>query len=432
MNKSILAIIREHNLIFGVSILSMVLICLSLYNSIFAIAAFGLHIVSLLYFEPDEYIALLISLMPWAYIYKVNGVSTSLFSILVFAVVIKYVINIRYFNNMFVVLLFCFFFNVFVHFSINSSTMAFMFIKLLFNIILLYEMCTLHTEEHLPIILVMFIISVVLSSAVAEFFPQKALLYNRISVDSTFVEFKYARFKGLQNDPNYYNASLVISLLSLCYLFIKKQIGLSFFPLSVICIYFGFLTYSKSFFLLLLIWFAVVVFYSFKKKRYALGGLLLGISAVAIAFIFSGKVQLINVLMNRFTDASGATSGRTDIWPMFIRHFIENPMVLLFGNGFESLIFQTHAAHNTYIDLIYYFGIVGTVLLLPLILISFRQNKMYHKQTFSYIFLGFIMMIYFFLSGITLCEFPFVLFLVFMFFNSDEKREIYSYNVCES
>lgn len=424
MNKSILKPIREHNLIVIIAILSMALITMSLYNSLFAVIAFFIHIMALMYFTPEEYIILLFSLMPWAYIYKINGLSTSLFSILVFAVVIKYLLAIRFFNKSFILCFGLFFLNVFLHFSINSSTMAFMFIKLLFNIILLYEMCLLHKDDNVQIILTVFILSVIISSMVANYFPQKALLYNRISVDSTFVEFKYARFKGLQNDPNYYNVSLVISLLGLCYLFIKKQIGISFFPLSIVCIYFGFLTYSKSFFLLLLIWFAVVVFYSFKKKRYALGGALLGISAIAVAFIFSGKVQLINVLMNRFNDPSGATSGRTDIWLMFIKHFIDDPSVLLFGNGFESLIYQTHAAHNTYIDLIYYFGILGTVLLFALILICFKQNRLYLKQTFAYIFLGFIMMIYFFLSGITLCEFPFILFLVFMFFDTKESIEL--------
>ena len=282
-------------------------------------------------------------------------------------------------------------------------------------------MCCIHRPENLNAILVFLIISVLISSAVANFFPDRSLFMNRIRLESAFVEFRYERFKGLQNDPNYYNSSLVISLLGLCYLFIRREIGISFFLLSFACIYFGILTYSKSFFVMLILWAVIVVYYSIKRRRYALSLLLLPAVGLGIRFLFSGKFQTVNVLLNRFTDASGLTTGRTDIWSLFMRHFAESPSVLLFGNGFESIIFQTHASHNTYIDMIYYFGIFGALLFIGLVYFSFKQGTLNRRQAFPYIFGGFIMIMYFFLSGITMCEFPFILFLIYMFFNYDES-----------
>lgn len=378
---------------------------------------------------PSEYVILLYSLLPWAYVYKISGVATSLFSILVIATVLRNMLNLQRMDKGFVMSLVLFILIVVMQAKMKNRAMMVMFIKLIFNLVLLYQMSVFYRPGQLKPVLVVFAISVILSSIVAQYFPNKALFLNKIKVESVLVDFKYARFTGLQNDPNYYNASLVISLLGLCYLYIKRDIGIIFFPLSLACIYFGFLTYSKSFFLLLLMWFAILVFYAFQKKRRMLGTVLLFLSIFAVIFIFSGEVEVINVLMNRFNDPDGITTGRTDTWKSFSEYLFGNVWVLLFGNGFETMVLNAHAAHNTYIDLVYCFGIVGSIFFLSTIYECFLQNKRKSRRIFACLFLLFILSIYSFLSGITLCELPFILFLVFMFFYDEETVLVPKYLV---
>ena len=430
MQRGIIQTISEHKLIVCTFLVTILLICLSLYSSIFGVAAFLLNILVLCKVTPSEYTILLYSILPWAYVYKINGVGTSLFAILVMATVLRNLLNTKRIDGGFVASFALFIINVVLQARLDNKAMLMMFIKLAFNLILLYQMSLFYQKKQLKPILLIFVFSVLLSSAVAQYLPNKALLFSRIKAESAVVEFQYARFKGLQNDPNYYNASLVISLLGLCYLYIKREIGNIFFPLASLCVYFGFLTYSKSFFLLLLMWFGVLVLFSFRNKRYYLGLVLLFISAISLVLIFSGRVEVINVLLNRFNEPGGVTTGRLDNWGVYINYFFTDISVLLFGNGFESLVYDaydSHASHNTYIDLVFYFGIVGSMFLCRVIYCCFRQNPIINRQLFAYIFSLFLFLIYFFLSGITLCEFPFYIFLIFMFFYDNAPIQLSKY-----
>ena len=71
-------------------------------------------------------------------------------------------------------------------------------------------------------------------------------------------------------------------------------------------------------------------------------------------------------MLSRIDDASDVnslTTGRSNIWLSYCEFFLDNPFSTLFGGGFGAPLWQSHGAHNTYIDLIYYLGIIGTVLL---------------------------------------------------------------------
>lgn len=420
MHKSMTTQLKEHKAILGVTAASIICICLSLHSGVFGVVAFMVNIVAIFTFSPEEYTISLISLIPWAYVFKINGISTSMFAILVVAMVVRYVVMNRFVDRAFFTYLLIFVVSTVIQLKMKTATMIVMYIKLVINIVLLYEMCKHHNGKNVTVIMYCFAISVIIASSFAYFLPNKAILYSRIKELGILVEFKYERFTGLQNDPNYYNASLIISMLSLCYLYIKRNIGIFFYPMSAVCVFYGFMTYSKSFFLLFAAWLVVIVYYALKNKRYFVAAMLLIGSILIALYLLTGNVQTVNVLLNRFGDASGATSGRTDIWGLFYEYFESKPMALLFGNGFGSLILDGHASHNTYIDTLYYFGVFGTIFLIAIIRRCFKQYRTVTHERFAYIFTVFLLAIYFFLSGITLCEFPFYLYFVFMFFNIGE------------
>ncbi len=404
--------------------LTISLITVSLFYSFLIVFAFGVSLYMLITEEPDRFMIYFISLLPWAYIYKFNGISTSLFVVLSILTTIRYLFYIRYFNKLFCALVIILIIFVLSRMRIFDGSMAFMFLKFIIYLVLLYEFCVLHKAKNISAILLFFSLSVIIASVLAYVVPDRALFNERISSSIKLVEHQYNRFKGLQNDPNYYNSSLVISILFMSFLFIKKELNLIFYiVLSGLCVFFGFLTYSKSFLVLLFMVLTVVVYYSLKQKRYWVFMLLLIISIVAILFVVSGKFEMANIIIRRFSGSAGFTSGRFDIWEMYFSHFKNDLLLLLFGNGFESIVLETHAAHNTFIDLIYCLGLLGSIIVLCIVGLCYKQNSFNSKNIFGYLFMLFILFEFLSLSCLTTCEFPLLLFFVFMFFSDENYND---------
>ncbi len=179
INYDIITSIKENREVLVLSLASIALVILSLYNSIFGIAAFVLGIYAIIKLRSDKGLILLISLVPWAYIYKVSIIPTSLFSIVVFVAALKYLFDIKKVDTRYILLMILFISNVVMHFSMDTA-MLLMFVKLVVNLLLLYEMCIVHKSENLTIILVFYIFSVLLSSIVALAIPKHALFSNRL------------------------------------------------------------------------------------------------------------------------------------------------------------------------------------------------------------------------------------------------------------
>lgn len=74
MKQGLCQTINEHRIVFLTFAMSVLFICLNLYNRILGIAAFLLHILLLCTVAPSEFAILLYSLMPWAYVYKISGI----------------------------------------------------------------------------------------------------------------------------------------------------------------------------------------------------------------------------------------------------------------------------------------------------------------------------------------------------------------------
>ena len=81
------------------------------------------------------------------------------------------------------------------------------------------------------------------------------------------------------------------------------------------------------------------------------------LSIVAVNLLLSGKIEIFNNVLMRLDDASDVnslTTGRSNIWISYCEFFLDHPVSTLFGCGFGAQLWQSHAAHNTYIDMIYF------------------------------------------------------------------------------
>lgn len=398
------------------STVSIVLIIMSFFYSFFGWVALLINIAALLFLKSDKFIIILISLLPWAYVFKVDNFPTSLFVILCMLTSIVFIVRMKKINEALILLLLVFSLLVFSHFKISSIAQSFTLIKIITSVVLLYCLCYFYNPMSFSTLAILFIISVILSSLVAYFLKDNSVLNTRINSNNFLVDFQFSRFKGLQNDPNYYNSSLIISLLICFFMFIKKMLRVSFFIYSTFLIYFGLITLSKSFFLLLILWFFSIFIYSIiEKKRFITSSIFL-MSLFSGSYLFFGNSALISTIIDRFSEGgTDITTGRLSIFVSYLEYFKQKPVVFFFGNGLETLNLYNHAAHNTLIESIYYFGILGTFILVYCVVVAFKLNRSSKSNDIYALLIGcFVVLIYSFLSGMTTIELPFVIFVIYM------------------
>ena len=186
-----------------------------------------------------------------------------------------------------------------------------------------------------------------------------------------------ARFQAYAHDPNYYSIYICVSL---CILLQGKKHNISHYLLVILLMVIELLTASKMGLLLmigimLLNYIGVVLKTSreFQFKKRFLVGLFLIICIVS--FLYQDLiVQFFDNFINRMKlsnlnqiDLNAMTSGRTEIQNGYINLIFSDWKVLIIGYGFGY--YQTlgifhgirHLAHNTYLDLVLSWGIIGSI-----------------------------------------------------------------------
>ena len=99
-------------------------------------------------------------------------------------------------------------------------------------------------------------------------------------------------------------------------------------------------------------------------------------------------------------------------------YFGNNPHKLLFGSG-VSAGYLGGAPHNTYIDLLYYYGLVGTVLFLISLISAFSTSRKLKRTSVNAFPIVCILISFFFLSDLMYYDFVFSMILSAYVFNYD-------------
>ena len=181
------------------------------------------------------------------------------------------------------------------------------------------------------------------------------------------------RMSGFYGDPNFYTAQ-ILAALSGCLIAILKEPNrrrvTAASILAVVLIYCGFLSGSKSFALIatmiVLMWFVELVRMRGKSGRKAvmiIGGVIVALF-IATSALFSG---LIEVLVTRFSfskDLSSFTTGRVELWVRYLEEIFNSAKILLLGKGFTNVKVDERAPHNTIIQAVFQFGIIGVIVLI--------------------------------------------------------------------
>lgn len=199
------------------------------------------------------------------------------------------------------------------------------------------------------------------------------------------------RFTGLLRDPNYYSIDallLIFSAGTYAKLTNKNQ-----FVYMILAICMGICSVSKTFIVLLLLGFVLKIILNLKKfdvKKIFISILILFISVLTIY-----KTGYLDIIIEKFTYRTETTSlftGRDYLLSFYLNTIVDSPKNFLIGNsllkypnvlnpGQSNEYFTNFLAHNTYLDLILAWGIIGVVLY-TLFLICVTKNAKYNYRDF--------------------------------------------------
>ena len=202
---------------------------------------------------------------------------------------------------------------------------------------------------------------------------------------------------------------------------------------AVAILYFGTLTYSKSFLLMLLCPVIVFMYANHRIGRHDIQIISFAMIAGAIAVVLLINPDYLTGMQQRLEDGNSLTTGRSEIWVEYLEYVYSHPDVMLFGKGVGAGFFSGHAPHNSYVDILYHLGIVGSFLLIVCIISGGIQMRIKTKNLLNYSVLIGILIAYFFLSQLHGYEFPVHFMLVFMLmtqWNLEKNADVSAQVIC--
>lgn len=216
------------------------------------------------------------------------------------------------------------------------------------------------------------------------------------------------RFQGLFRDPNYYMTMLTIAIALVAMLCINRYISRISFVVNTVClVYFGALTYSKTFIIVLAISTVIFVIMLFYKKHFLLG--IMSIAGIAVASVLLSNT-LFSVTLYRITSTNNLydlTTGRSELLTEYIEVITGEAHTFFFGAGLSADILEK-GTHNLYLEIVYYLGFVGLILivlyiasLVHLLSLEVNNNRQNPNGVFKYAVLIAFLLLFSSLQGMT-------------------------------
>lgn len=399
--------------LFSICAVATLLVVLSLFwrESLWA---FGLFVLVELLVQYSLSIFILFYILPFATLLRYTPESMSLFTLLCFAEVVILLVHRRRINAYLCLILVILTGFVVLTCRENYTEAT----KLLMSILLFDLFQYERTEQDERAIGFSFSLGVLVSSFLAiwkDKIPRLMSMYTEI--DYVYLSSgRVRRFSGTFQDPNYYTVAIILAIT-----FIeckkgkmeRKEAGLLSLMQCVLLL-FGSITYSKSFFLMF-IFMSIYLLLRYRSKKRILMCLLFGCAAVAIYVL--DPFGIIGTVIERFM-SENLTTGRVEIWGLYSKKIFEDTVRFFVGNGIGERL--QHAAHNTWLQMLYEIGFIGSFFTLAAVIHVIRVNRSIIKRdTANYSGYLILVVMFSFLNGLTSYELPFYLTLVNTIYNGD-------------
>lgn len=194
------------------------------------------------------------------------------------------------------------------------------------------------------------------------------------------------RFAGLYNDPNYYAVNVIIAMCLVIVMFHCKKMSTLYatVTLSILVLFVG-LTSSKSALFMLALPMIFLLYSNSKNRRHFIQLVFIVVVIIGAVLIIAGRITIFDIVFERLSqadDIESLTTGRSRIWKEYLSYFAEHAELLIFGRGLGAGLINRSASHNTYIDILYYLGIVGGALMLGMLGSIAKQRESNNDKCF--------------------------------------------------
>ena len=393
------------------TLLVCIFVVLGTFNNVFSYLGLALAAISIVFFPQEDVLCLFMFIMPFANIFKNAPDAQSFFTYLTLFYVVYKFVRARHTNVKFIFafLVMC----TFLLLQMLISVSMLRIIKFVANILFVYFVVD-HEQysDNNKKIYMYFIYGVVLSSIIVTvgIIPNLVDYVGIKDLGGAYDQLE--RFSGMYVDPNHYSINLIISLCLIIILNGRKQLKLGpSILLSIVLVAFSIMTFSKSAFLMLFLPLIMLLYVKIKSGKYLIFVCLLFAIVFVSLSVLAGRIEAFDIILSRFSDAddvNSLTTGRTDIWLNYLEHFTDSGLQLIFGGGFGAKVVEGHAAHNTYIDLIHFLGILGTAIFVAILRILAKIGEKAHIKNFlNHSVWICVLIMYFFLSKLFYFDWPF-------------------------
>ena len=248
-------------------------------------------------------------------------------------------------------------------FSTNVLKMAFSDYIPFILIFTLYFAASEYNAEEREVTLTYFVYGHVLSTYLG-FFKSLTRLDGILGQDYvTAVQWAdTTRFAGLSFDPNFYTLMAIVVLCALVFV-LRNKMSISLWLVCFLStLVGGAITFSKSFYLCVMVLLAFLVIKNL--STFGMKELRIAIFAIFLCLIFKNKIfEVFNIFLKRFSEndsLDGLTTGRWSTWGNYIKQITESMFSILVGHGVLST--GVKAAHNLFLELLYKYGALGTIM----------------------------------------------------------------------
>lgn len=401
---------------------SVLAICLNIVISNYlSLVAFSIFLVVAVFLKPNELICFMFGIMPFANIFKLGPGSTSLFTVCeLIAVIILLIKNKKIKSSVLVgmIVLTAYF----VVFSVNNLDFL-LIAKIIIGFLFIGFYVSFFKQSdiiHIAYLLSFGIIIMLVLTSNNGYFKYVIPYFDDLNyyLDNTGNYSEIIRNSGFLGDPNYCSVMLIVILSLLCVLYFYKKIGIEFWILFAIIIPFGFLTYSKSYLislLLLLIW--LIVFVLFPKNKFLSIISLIGL-IILMSILFSGNIEIIEMIIKRF-DMNDLTTGRHRLNIIYLDYIFNDVKVFLFGSGInmEKIAGVDNNVHNIFIELLFKIGVLGSIIYISVLFLCLKTSNKMKSEKIRLVNLTptlFVLLMFFFLAGISTYELPFYIIICYL------------------
>jgi len=190
------------------------------------------------------------------------------------------------------------------------------------------------------------------------------------------------RFGAYGTDPNYLSVYVVLSMAGILYISVYEKVHIYEFLILVLLAVVGLLTASKMCLLSMISIFSIYFIVTFIQGKWKqLGKVILGLFPIVLVGIFAFKDYLIIFwykLLDRFSNTS-FTSGRNNLFDYYMRHIWDDNTSFLWGRGVGYFSFYQskgaeYVAHNTYLDFLLSWGIIGFISFILLMIFAYKEK----------------------------------------------------------